>query len=486
MLCVTGGEHRTADLARRLRAHQDCPLQEVRLDLLEDLDEQVYPLLAMPGILVACRPVAQGGGFRGSEAERLAVLRRALAQQPGLLDLELTVPRSEWDSLLRARGRTRLVCSHHLPGPGVADLRAVAEALAAVPAQVHKLAVAVEDTADLLPLLELDVRTGRNGRPGPEPLPPAPLIRIGMGPAGLVSRALPAHFGSPWTYVHADRAPATAPGQLSVSQARAWRIDDSARLRPLLLLGGEQVLRSPGALVYNRLFRARTLPFVYLPAITRRPAETLLLLERLGGAGASVTMPLKEAVMPLLEGLHPSAARVGAVNTVRLAGGRQGFNSDAAAVAALAGPGAGRQALVLGAGGAARAAVAALDEAGWAVTVCGRNAERAGRLASRFGAAVMPWEERGASRHELVVNATPCGSQNDEDPIPGRRSWEGATLIDLVLRPQEATPLVRRAATAGARVISGLGFWLEQGARQMSWLLDEDITVDELRGCLDD
>ena len=85
-------------------------------------------------------------------------------------------------------------------------------------------------------------------------------------------------FGSPWTYVVEEDAPVVAPGQLSVAQAEAWRVERGRSLTPLALIGGEQVLRSPGPGAYNRLFSRLGLPFIYLPLVTRRPAEALALI----------------------------------------------------------------------------------------------------------------------------------------------------------------------------------------------------------------
>ncbi|MCC6526558.1 MAG: type I 3-dehydroquinate dehydratase, partial [Polyangiaceae bacterium] len=307
MICVTGAEPSTRLLAERLGAHARFPLQEARLDRLEALDDDAFALLAgRPGLVVTCRRREEGGGFRGSEHERAAVLRRALAGAPAYLDVELAADEELRRELFRARGATRLLTSSHRFEPaGPELLRELARALDAAPTDVTKLAVAVEDAAELEPLRALASERGA-GRPA---------IRIGMGPAGIASRALYGRFGSPFTYVAAAGSQPVAPGQLDVATAETWRVARAAELGPLALLGGTAVLRSPGPRIYNRVFAARGLGFVYLPVVTARPLAALALLERLGFAGASVTMPAKEALVPHLSLLDPDARAAGAVNT---------------------------------------------------------------------------------------------------------------------------------------------------------------------------
>jgi len=473
VICVTGGESRAEKLAARLAAHQHFPLQEVRLDLLDRVDEHVLPLLRSPRLIATCRAVSEGGRFRGSETERLAVLRRALEQSPGFLDLEARTPAPLKDELLLRRGSTRIILSCHAALSEL-EREPAAEALADPRADGLKLAVAVEDGAELRALRRLLPQEER------------PVIRIGMGAPGLLSRALPARFGSPWTYVVPDGENAVAPGQLTVSQAAAWRVPEADTLAPLVLLGGPQVLQSPGPRVYNGLFAARRLPFLYLPVISNQPSETLKLLEELGCRGASVTMPLKEQILPLLDEIDPPAQELHAVNTVLLEGGRRvGFNTDHQAIMALVGQCGGRS-LLLGAGGVARAALAALQSHGYSVTISSRSDSRAEGLATEAGASWVPWAKRYGVPFELLVNGTPCGGDGVSDPIPDHSSWAHRTVLDLTIGgPRGRTPLVDRVSAGGGRAISGLQMWLEQGAKQMTILLGQPVRAEELEEHLD-
>lgn len=489
MICLTGAERTTRVLARRLLDAAAPTLQEVRLDLLEEVGPALFELLcAAQGeggkvLLVTCRGSAEGGGFAGPEQER-AELLHALLQEvgPAYLDLELSAPGELRRQLFNARGATRLILSwHRFEGGTPAALPA---GLERAPADMLKIALQIDDAAELADLRRHAAALAR--RRGLQ------VVTVGMGAAGLLSRALYGRFGSPWTYASAQGVQATAPGQLSLARCRAWRVERQQALTPLALLGGEQVLRSPGPRIYNDLFARRGLPLIYLPVVTRRPALTLELLVELGFGGCSVTMPAKRELAAAAGiTLDATAARLGALNTIRLRpdGARAGFNTDAPAVRQLldeAGA-AGRDALVLGAGGAAAAAVDALQALGCAVSLCGRDPGRSAALAKRLGCATAAWASRGdLASYTVVINATPCGADGEGDPLPptlAAGAWRDTVLLDAALTEGDApTPLLRRARAGGARAtIDGRTWWALQGALQMKLLTGRRLAPEDLR-----
>ena len=469
MICVTGAERSLEALARRLQAHAaDETLQEVRLDLLRDHGGPLFELLARtPRLVVTCRGHAEGGGFKGDEARRTELLRLALACGPEYIDVEISAPAHLRAALFAERGQTRLISSLHRFEPGLPspeELRALTDS----PADLLKVALAVEDAADLLPLMELFPREQR------------PVLRLGMGDAGLLSRALYRRFASPWTYLVPPGAVLVAPGQFSTAEAQAMRLEHPG-LTSLGLVGGSQVMSSPGPPVYNRLFSRRSLPFRYLPVVTRRPLEAMPLLERLGFGGLTVTMPAKEPLVSAAAGwLRPADSKVGALNTlVRQGDGWLAANTDVDALVNLLSPWAGEEALVLGAGGAARAALAALTELGCPRTVTARNADRAQHVASSTRSSTVPWEDSGRQTCRLLLTTTPVGSDGLGDPLPRGAQLRGRVVLDAVLR-WEPTPLLRRARAAGAILFSGADWWVRQGAAQLPLLTGYPATVAEL------
>ncbi|MGE5249809.1 MAG: shikimate dehydrogenase [Bacteroidota bacterium] len=188
--------------------------------------------------------------------------------------------------------------------------------------------------------------------------------------------------------------------------------------------------------------------------------------------GLNVTIPHKQAIIPFLDGLTATARAVGAVNTIYLQEGRVwGDNTDTAGFAAdlhKLGPTSG-PALVLGAGGAARAVIHCLRSMGWAVTIAARRREQARELADQFaGVEALLLDAPGLqnARAGLIVNATPAGMFPDIEACPWPRGApfpEEAAVYDLVYNPPE-TRLVREARAAGLRARSGLGMLIEQAA----------------------
>lgn len=205
--------------------------------------------------------------------------------------------------------------------------------------------------------------------------------------------------------------------------------------------------------------------------------------------GLNVTVPHKVEALRLCDLFTDEVAAVGAVNTIFLdATGRLvGSNTDVDGLRAdlLAEEIVPRSALILGTGGAARAAVAALGTLGRHVTVAGRDDQAAQRLVHEVGVGqAIPWSELapppGVEPFDLVLNATSAGMAGGPEGTPIAEAWARArkdakaVAYDLVYRPPEGrttTPFLARAALEGYRTATGLGMLVEQGARALSIFL---------------
>ena len=214
--------------------------------------------------------------------------------------------------------------------------------------------------------------------------------------------------------------------------------------------------------------------------------------------GVNVTIPHKEACLPLVDDLDPLVRRVGALNTIFNDGGTlRGYNTDVEGFLrplqdAFFEP-RGCTAVVAGAGGAARAVVVALAEAGAArIAVVNRTLERAQRLVSELSAAVKPVQlvaaidsreswEKAAAEAGLLVNCTSLGTagtpEEDRSPMPSDLIRSQALVYDLVYQPAE-TRLIRDARQAGARTIGGLSMLIYQGAASFKLWTGKDAPVD--------
>jgi shikimate dehydrogenase len=226
--------------------------------------------------------------------------------------------------------------------------------------------------------------------------------------------------------------------------------------------------------IHNAGFRSIDLDWVYLrwPVPPERLEGAVAGLRALGAEGANVTIPHKETVIPYLDELSGDARRVGAVNTIhRLGDTLIGHNTDVDGFreTVLADAGidvAEKTALVLGAGGGARAVVCALSDLGVSqITIAARSEERVkGLLPLARAAQVTSWDQavEVATNTDIVVNATPLGGRG-ERALEGSTWHEGQSLFDLVYRPA-VTPLMEDARAGGADAWGGLGMLIQQAA----------------------
>jgi shikimate dehydrogenase len=264
---------------------------------------------------------------------------------------------------------------------------------------------------------------------------------------------------------------------------------------------GWPVAHSVSPAMHNAAFAALGLRWRYdlLPTSAEDVEGLLRDLETRGFRGVNVTLPHKQRVMSLLDEQADSARAIGAANTIVVRRGRlAGHNTDAGGfLAALAETGfdpTGKRALVLGAGGAARAVVYALARAGCGVLIQNRTYARAvdlARLMRRFGTGTLVSaipEEAGLHRLQLehidlLVNATSVGMHPATDqspwpePLPLPSHW---TVYDLVYNPLE-TRLLARAHSAGARPIGGLEMLIHQGALAFQLWTGEPAPLEVMR-----
>jgi shikimate dehydrogenase len=270
----------------------------------------------------------------------------------------------------------------------------------------------------------------------------------------------------------------------------------------LVGLIGWPVAHSVSPAMHNASFARLGLDWRYvpLPVEAGRVGDAVRGLRALGLRGANVTVPHKQAVIPYLDRLGPAAATIGAVNTITVEhdGALTGDNTDAHGFAAdLRAHGvepAGRRVLVLGAGGAARAVVYGLAEAGAAqITVLNRTPERAAELVAdlqpayptcALGSGARPGDlSAHAAEAQLIVNCTSLGMS----PVIDASPWEdgvplapGQVVYDLVYNPPH-TRFMAQAAAAGAQAIGGLGMLIWQGALAFERWTGLHAPVDAMR-----
>ena len=479
-------------LERAEAALPESRFLEFRLDSLEKPAAAVQPVarflekararLGEVAAIATCRRRAFGGGFRGTLAEELSILTQAARAGFSMVDVEIEsaeeASKTEWEKL-REAGASVLISFHDFSRTG--DLDGVLARMRRYSPDFAKVVTTAESLSDSLTVLRwLESRSDE-----------ARLVGLAMGEQGLVSRILGLRAGSVFTFAAAPDGEATAPGQVTAhAQREMYRVEELDQATRIYGVAGNPVAHSLSPLMQNAAFRRERFNAVYLPLKVERMDDLLRVITELPLSGLSVTMPFKQEILPYLANLDPLSARLGACNTVRLGADKRlyGFNTDVAGVVrplerrmALKGA----KVLVLGAGGAARAAVYGLADKGSQVFVWSRNEALGAELASAAGAQSMARAEIGDIRFDALVNATPCGMVGNPEPLPLQaEEWDAGIVFDLVYNPLE-TPLLKMARRRGAVAIQGVEMFVQQGARQFElWTGKPAPEADMLRTVL--
>ena len=487
-ICVSLAESSPARLRQRLAqlaqlAKLDsADLVEIRLDALAP---EHQPSPALLGELVAAspvpvgftlRPLFQGGAFAGDEGARRLVLEQAAAAGAGFVDVELE---ADWVGEFVAASACPVVVSHHWEAAPVGLEACVDRAHALAPAMIKLVATALSPD-DALPLLHAGQRLRDAGQPA---------TCFCMGAAGAVSRLLAAGQGAALIYAALESGREVAAGQWPlrrlVGELGVSHWQPGTRFCGLI---GDPIGRSLSPVIFNAVLRERGMNMAYVPVAGGDLDAVLRLLTGAGFRGVSVTMPFKEEMGTRAAQREPLVEATGAANTVVFgADGWSAFNTDGRAVAdALAAvrPVAGARIVVVGAGGAARAAVVALTDAGAVVSVVNRTVSRAEEVAALVGADFGAIETLQQGGFDVVINATPVGMvpvgmvagggdgigpttapQPNATPFPTAWLSGDEIVFDMIYRPRR-TALLRQAAERGCTTIEGLEMFVRQAAAQ--------------------
>ena len=452
-LCQTVTATTMADLIAARDAATEADLVELRLDGVADVDVAGALASRQRPVVVTCRPHWEGGRFDGSEEDRQAILQRALDLGAEFVDVEF---RSGFASLV-GQAPARVVVSAHDFDGAPSDLAGQVRSMYATGAHTIKVAVMARRLRDTLPLMEI----GRSGN----------AVVIAMGDAGVVTRLLPDRFGSRWTYA----GHAVAPGQIPITRMLGeFRYRQTGSAARLFGVVSPNAMHSLSPRMHNAAFSAAGIDAIYVPLAAADFSDFLECADALGIEGASITIPYKLDALAAASTADPRTRAVGAANTLkRTASGWAATNTDVDGFLtplsdAYGGSLRGARASVLGAGGAARAVIVALQGEGAAVRVHARRQEQAATVAGQLRADAGPWPPAHES-WDLLVNTTPLGgtTMRDESPIPGA-PLAGRLVYDLTYGAGQSR-LLRDAAAAGCRTLDGLPMLVAQAERQFEW-----------------
>jgi 3-dehydroquinate dehydratase/shikimate dehydrogenase len=483
MICVSigRGRHRHMIAEHKHLAEHGAQLVELRLDYLMTPPNLKRLLAERPcAVVVTCRRQRDGGRWTKSEEDRQMLLRQAIASGVEYVDLEEDVATS-----IPRFGKTKRIISYHNFQETPENMPALQHKMAALDADVVKMATMAHSPHDCLKALRM-MRYS-----------PVPTVAICMGEIGTPSRILASKFGAPFTYAtfHAERA--MAPGQLSYQQMKeTYHYDQINQDTEIFGVIADPVAHSLSPLIHNAAFGQLKMNRVYVPF--RVPQEELGQFmsdcNELGIRGLSVTIPHKEEILHHVDKIDEPSQQIGAANTVVWKDGeRRGFNTDYhAAMASMDKAFGGNEeggsslqgkvALVLGAGGVARAIVYGLKRRGADVVVASRTPQRADDLAHRFHARSIAWSLRHTVKPNLLVNCTPVGMHPNLDDSPFDQMYlrPGMIVFDTIYNPEQ-TLFVKQARENACEVITGVDMFVGQAALQFRYFTGEDAPAEMMR-----
>jgi 3-dehydroquinate dehydratase/shikimate dehydrogenase len=446
---------------------RDNPFLEFRLDYLKQ------PLAALPKIhrflethqyvtaIGTCRRADNGGKFKGSLASQLEVLTKAHAAGCQLVDLELqSASKAKPEAIARLRSRAALILSFH-------DFRATRNLdetlgkMLKIPADFYKVVSTATTLSDNVAMMKfLQAQSGQHA-----------LIGLCMGEQGIISRVLSVRAGSAFTFAAVSADLKTAPGQVSARDLRSiYRIDQVDAATRIYGVAGDPIEHSLSPVIMNTALRRENVNGVYLPLHAKTLKELIHCVREIPLHGLSITMPYKQAMLPYLDNTDAHTAKIGACNTVVRGqdGKLYGFNTDVAGVVRpleqrLSIENA--KVLVLGAGGAARAAVFGLKERGAEVWILNRTSAKAQKLARQAKARSIKRADLRKIGFDVIINATPVGMGNTRDCPLKDDEIQANVVFDMVYDPVE-THLLQVARAKGIAVIPGVEMFVQQAARQ--------------------
>jgi 3-dehydroquinate dehydratase/shikimate dehydrogenase len=481
-VCVAVIGNDPSDMIERAESLvRDNSFLELRLDYLPN------PALALPKIkrftdyhphvmvIGTCRREANGGKFRGSLASQLDLLTKLAACGCQLLDIEFeSASDLKPAQMEKMRSKASLILSFH-DFRGTKKLEETLAKMATIPADFYKVVSTATTLYDNVTMMKFLEKGGDKHS----------LIGMCMGEQGIISRVLGVRAGSAFTFAAVSTEERTAPGQVTAQDLRGtYRIEHVDVATRVYGVVGDPVEHSLSPVIMNAAMRRENVNGVYLALHAKTLKDLLNCVREIPINGLSITMPYKEAILSHLDNTDTHTAKIGACNTVVRAqdGKLYGFNTDTAGVVRpleqRISPEKARV-LVLGAGGAARAAVFGLKERGAEVFILNRTAASAQKLARQAKVRTIKRADLKKLSFDVIINATPVGMGNTRETPLNEGEINAKIVFDMVYDPME-TRLMTLAKAGGAEVIPGIEMFVHQAARQFEIWTGKPAPWDEM------
>src|SRR3974390_1600697 len=460
---------------------RDNPFREFRLDYLSD------PVAGLPKlkhfldlhpeatVIATCRRAVNGGKFRGSAAAQLGVLTKAAAAGFQLVDIEIqSAEILKAGELAGLKDKVGVILSVH-DFKTTKRLEETFADLKRYPADFYKVvstATTLHDNVQMKKFLEAHSAQYE-------------MVGLCMGEQGIISRVLGMRAGSIFTFAAATRGEETAPGQVTAGELRdTYRIEMVDAATQVYGVVGDPVGHSLSPIMMNTAFRRETVNAVYLGLHAKTLKDLMSCVHEIPIRGLSVTIPYKQEIVGALSNSDPLTKQIGPCNTIVRAqdGKLYGFNTDVAGIVVpleqRLGPPGGAE-LILGGGGAGRAAVYGLKNKGGEVFITNPTAAKGQALARQAKAKYLKRADVAKSTFDVIINATPLGMGGNKQSPLEEKELNTKFLFDLVYVPAE-TKLLKMAKAKNIQIIPGLEMFVQQGARQFEIWTGKPAPVAEM------
>ncbi len=483
-VCVAiTGEDATEMVDKAEAAVRENHFLEFRLDYLKNHApvfakiKQLYEMRPDMISIATCRKVSAGGKFKGTIAAQLDILSKAAAAGCQIVDLEVesaeAMKAAELEKF-RAKLTALLISSHDFKATKKLD--ETFERMKRFNGDFYKIVSTATNLRDNITMMKFLQKTSDHHF----------LVGLCMGEQGIISRVLGVRAGSAFTFGAASRGEETGPGQVTMRELRdVYRIDSVDAVTRVYGVVGDPVSHSLSPFTMNTGFRRENVHAVFLALHAKTMEDLLDCVREIPIHGMAVTMPYKQDIVEFLDNSDVVTQQTGACNTVvRGQDGRLfGFNTDVAGIVtpleehiALQGA----KVLVLGAGGAARAAIYGTRQRGADVYILNRTPQTAQALARKMSAKTIKRSDLAKMEFDVIINATPVGMGNPKVSPLEEKELKAKIIFDLVYNPYE-TKLLKMARALNLIAISGAEMFVHQGARQFEIWTGKPAPVDEMR-----
>ena len=491
-LCLTGKTiKQDVDLLNKYGKYAD--LAELRVDCLDD-DDRLYirrfPELAGIPVILTVRRDVDGGYFSSGEGARLKLLANGLAYANAdsrlnfaYVDIEEDFNAPSLEEAARTFG-TRIIRSCHDLKGSIDDISTKIKSMKRAGDEIVKIAVSVKSTYDVLNVFRASSTFIKQDK-----------VLICMGHYGIYSRILAERFGSFLTYSSAlsENVIPGAPGQMDVRElSDLYHFKKITKDTKIYGVIGNPLKSSVSPWFFNTVFNLENADCVYVPFPVTDVNDFLNLADGLNIQGLSITVPYKETVLPYIKEKSEIAESIGACNTMYRKGDIwYGDNTDYAGFTMSLLNFLGRKDLkrrkitIIGAGGVSRAVAAEIFKMGGKALILNRTVHKAASIASLYNFRWGGLDNHGidlmSKFNDIIIQTTSVGMEgyDEGDPLETYEFSGKESVMDLIYTPDQ-TPFLKRAASAGCKILNGYDMVIRQACLQYANFFDREIPKTHL------